>query len=460
MLSFQTICWIGFVASRVRKRSRGTFTASIDKIVTLSIAIGTATILIALMVMFGFQKEITKKITAFAGDFEITKYSGIQHAYEPPPLQASQVGCLIAELPNAIEKVAAFTQKLMLIRPLSRAIYDQQFLGEAQSSIAAYSGIFEEHRAVPKLPLAAKFRKRSTHTSVAVEGILCKGIDPRAAHITLEDYLIAGRLPDLTKETAQNELCISHHLAQKCSIQLSDTVVVHTVHPTARYRKLKVVGIYCTYLSDIDEHLAFCDMRLLQRLNNWSVETVNGYTIFLKDGMRPTKPLRDTILRLIDHDLRLMSTSRQYARFYDWLAIIEKNTTIFIVFILLVAGCTMVATVMIQLMERSYMVGVLKVLGAHNGQVNAILLYNSLRTLSLGMLYGNIVGIGLCHLQDHYRCVTLEPALYYMRYVPIYSHWQVILFPNLLIFGSLSIGLYFALKVLKQKKLVAALHEG
>ena len=397
------------MADRVRQRSSGVFATSIDKIVTLSITIGTAAILIAAMVMLGFQKEIRKKITAFAGDFEITKYSGVEHPYAPVPVQVQQVRRLIADLPSSIETVTAFTQKLMLI-----------------------------------------------HTKVGVEGLLCKGLDPMVK--TLEDYLIAGRLPDLTKANYQNELAISHHLAQKLSIQLGDTVVVHTVDP--RYRKLKIVGIYRTYLSDIDENLAFCDMRLLQRLNNWSAETVNGYTIFLKDHVSPTKALRDTILRLIDYDLRLISTRSKYTSFYDWLAIIQKNTTIFIVFILLVAGCTMVATVMIQLMERSYMVGVLKVLGAYDWQVDAILLYNSLRTLCFGMVYGNILGIGLCFLQDHYRYVTLEPALYYMRYVPIYSHWTVIVCPNLLILGTLFVALYVAIKCLKKKKLVEALQEG
>ena len=413
MRSLQTICWIRSVAGRVRQHSSGPFAASIAKIVTLSIAIGTAAILIASMVMIGFQKEIKKKITTFAGDFEITTYSRIRNSYASTTLQVAQVAPLITHLPHSIEKAMPFTQMVLLI-----------------------------------------------HTKVGVEGILCKSLDPIMADTTLTDYLIAGRLPDLTKEAYQNELAISHYLAQRLSIQLGDSVVVHTVDPTPRYRKVKIVGIYRTYLSDIDEHLAFADMRFIQRLNNWSSERVNGYTLFLKAHATPTKPLRDTILRLIDPDLCLMPTARKYASFYDWLAIIQKNTAMLIAFILLVAASTMVATVSIQLMERSYMVGVLKVLGASHWQVAAILLYNSLRTLCLGMLYGNILGIGLCLLQDHYRWVTLEPALYYMRYVPIYSHWKVILFPNLLIFGTLSVVLSVAMHWLSQKKLIEALDEG
>ncbi|WP_243518707.1 MULTISPECIES: FtsX-like permease family protein [unclassified Candidatus Cardinium] len=413
MLSFQTIGWITLVANRFRQCNRDTFAASIDKIVTLSITVGTTAILIAVMVMLGFQKEIRKKITAFGGDFEITQYGGVQHPYEPTPIQASQVSRLMAYLPSCIKKITPFTQKIMLVR-----------------------------------------------TKESVEGVLCKGMDPMVADTTLATYLIAGRLPNLTKATHANELCISHRLAQKLSIQLGGSVVVHTIYPSPRYRKLKIVGIYRTYLTDIDENLAFCDMRLLQRLNNWSSEMINGYTIFLKDHLKPIKAWRDTILPLIDYGLVLVSTQRKYASFYDWLTIIQKNTAIFILFVLLIGGCTMVATMMIQLMERSYMVGVLKVLGAYNWQINAILLYNSLRTLCFGMVYGNLLGIGLCLLQNHYRLLRLEPALYYMRYIPIYIDWQTILYPNLAIIAALLLALCLAINCLKHKKVVEALQEG
>lgn len=408
MLSLATLSWIAFVANRVRKPSRAAFSATIAKIVTISITVGTASILIAVMVMLGFQKEITKKITAFAGDFEITQYS--RAANRSTPVHPRQVRRLMADLPSAIQTIMPFTQTLMLV-----------------------------------------------HSKVGLEGILCKGIDPMV-HTALQAYLIVGRLPHLTQ--AQNELCISHYLAKRLSIKVGDSLLIQTLHPTVRYRKLKVVGIYRSYLTDIDQNLAFADMRLIQRLNNWSSQTVNGYTIFLKDHTIPTKALQDSILRLIDDDLRLVSSRRIYANFYDWLAVIQKNTIIFILFILLVAGCTMVATVMVQLMERSYMVGVLKVLGAYDGQIYAIIMYNSLRTLLLGMLYGNMLGLGLCFVQHRYQCITLEPALYYMRYVPIYSHWQAILCPNLLILVSLSFALYVAMGWLRQKKMIEALQEG
>ncbi|ROT47131.1 ABC transporter permease [Candidatus Cardinium hertigii] len=410
MLASSSICFITLVLKRMRKGIQVTFSISIHKIVTLSIAIGTASILIASMVMLGFKAEIKKKLVSFAGHFEITKYNSAPYALTS--LHTGQVKGLMLNLPREIKKMTAFVQKPMLI-----------------------------------------------HTKTDVEGVGCKGLDPMIAHTELEDYLIAGRLPNLSEAGYQNELVISSHLAQKLSIQLGDRVGVYTIHPTVRFRKLKIVGIYCTYLQEIDAHLTFCDMRLMQRLNNWAPAIVNGYEIFLKKGVSPTKALKEKMLSFIERDLQLTSTEQKYARLYDWLAIIQKNTLIFIVFILLIAGFTMVATVMIQLMERSYMVGILKALGAHAWQINLIMLCNSLRTLFGGMVYGNILGLAVCFVQYYYRCISLEPTLYYMHYVPIYWNWKVILFSNLLIVGTICMVLYFAIALLKQKTILEAFME-
>lgn len=413
MLLLRAIYIIIFIANRVRKGNRGTFSYSIHKIVTLSIAIGFSSILVASMVMLGFQAEITKKLTSFCGHFEITKYTGNTHLYESQSIREAQIDGLVKSFPTAIKKIEAFVQKPILI-----------------------------------------------HTKSGIEGILCKGLDHRTLHKEIEGYLVAGRIPNLTDLGYKNELLISHYVAKKLSIKLGESIIAHTIHPNVRFRKLKIVGIYRTYINDIDAGLAFCDIRLIQRLNNWTSDRVNGYEVFVKDDFYITKTLRDSILCLIDYDLRIVKTDQKYAAFYDWLIIIQKNTAIFIVFILLIACFTMVASVMIQIMERNYMVGLLKSLGAYPWQINAIILCNSLRTLFWGMLYGNILGIGLCFLQDYYKLVTLEPALYYMHYVPIYWSWRAIFFPNLVAFCTISLSLYFTIKLLNKNKVTEVLQEG
>ena len=401
----QNIGFIIFMGSRMRQGRKGIFTASIHTIVMLSITMGVASILLASMIMHGFQVEIKKKIVTFLGDFQVAKRSSRLCASASSALHAEQVKGLLAAVPYEIEKVSAFVQKPLLI-----------------------------------------------HTRIGIDGVLCKGLDPSTVHQAVADYIIAGRLPTLTAANFCNEVLISHYFAQKLGIQVGDRIMVHAMFPTLRCRKLKIVGIYCTYVKDIDSSLAFCDMRLLQHLNQWGVDTVSGYEIVLKEGIAATRALHNTFLHLIDNDqLYIYRSSQSHAAIYNWLLIMQKHTTIFIAFILLVAGFTMVATVMIQLMERNYMVDVLKSLGAFDWQVRMILFWNSFFPVCRGILYGNMMGMGICFLQFHYRFVPLEPSLYYMRYLPIAWRWHSIVLLNGLIVSVICASICIAIQILRQR---------
>ncbi|TDG94781.1 FtsX-like permease family protein [Cardinium endosymbiont of Culicoides punctatus] len=117
----------------------------------------------------------------------------------------------------------------------------------------------------------------------------------------------------------------------------------------------------------------------------------------------------------------------------------------------------MVATAIIQIIERNDMVALFKSLGAHTWQINVIILCNSLYTLYWGMLYGNILGMGLCFFQSHYKLITLETELYYMQHVPISWVWQTIFFPSLCAFCAISLGLYGAITLFNKNKIIEVL---
>ena len=51
--------------------------------------------------------------------------------------------------------------------------------------------------------------------------------------------------------------------------------------------------------------------------------------------------------------------------------------------------------------------------------------------IARGVLYGNILGIGFCLLQQRYKIIPLDPTNYYMSTVPIAMDWLVVLLLNL-----------------------------
>jgi len=80
------------------------------------------------------------------------------------------------------------------------------------------------------------------------------------------------------------------------------------------------------------------------------------------------------------------------------------------------------------------MIGILKALGASNGLIRSVFIYNGIGLIAKGLFLGNLLGIGFCFLQDKFKIIGLNPEDYYMKFVPVSWHWDVILLLNLLTF--------------------------
>ena len=91
----------------------------------------------------------------------------------------------------------------------------------------------------------------------------------------------------------------------------------------------------------------------------------------------------------------------------------------------------MVTALLIMILERTNMIGILKAMGMRNGSMMKIFLYNAVYLIGIGLLLGNILGIGLCYLQQYTHLFKLDQGNYYLEYVPIELHFTDVLLLNL-----------------------------
>ena len=64
-------------------------------------------------------------------------------------------------------------------------------------------------------------------------------------------------------------------------------------------------------------------------------------------------------------------------------------------------------------------IDMLKAMGATNWKIRKIFLINAAYLIALGLFWGNLVGVGLCFLQDKFKLVSLPQEQYYIEHVPI-----------------------------------------
>ncbi len=398
------------IARRLRQAPQKAFTAIVHQIGVISVALGLAVAQIACLVMQGFQENIEQKLTSFGGHVQVTKYS-LRRTAEVPPLDRSQVQGLQAAFPNDVRSVHAFAYKPMLLK-----------------------------------------------ATEDVEGVLCKGLDHQSAYDHLRPYLEAGQFLDLSGQDYSQGILLSTQIARRLQVQVGDDVLACVVQQPPRYRKLKVQGLYATHIQDLDEKLAFCDLRLIQRLNSWPANWVGGYEVFLNDWQR-AQPMAEVLLDWLDYDLGAKTMAGAYTAIFDWLAIMRQNVYIFMTLILLVASSNLASIILIQMMERTSMLGILKALGASDAQIRHIVLGNNLHMVAQGVCWGNLVGLGLCALQSYWKPLALDPTYYYIHYVPIVWNWPLILGINALTIVTVTIVLYAVIALILRLRPVRAIQQ-
>ena len=96
----------------------------------------------------------------------------------------------------------------------------------------------------------------------------------------------------------------------------------------------------------------------------------------------------------------------------------------------LISGFTLISCVFILILQRIRMIGVLKSIGATDGQIRRVFMLLGGRVVGLGLLLGNLIGLALIFVQWMWHPMSLNPEAYFLTYVPVELTWTQILVLN------------------------------
>ncbi|CAN5300567.1 ABC transporter permease [soil metagenome] len=379
-----------FISKRINKSSQSTFSSIINKIAIASIAIGLAVMLVSFLILGGFQRTIKEKIFSFGAHLQVTKYT-LGNQFEEQPVSKNSDFYQNYHEFDFIEHVQQFSHKPGLLK-----------------------------------------------TDEDVWGVLLKGVGKDFNVKAFQNNIIEGSFIHLPDSGYSREILISQRIANLLRLKVDDDVIMYFVQDPPRYRKLTIKGIYKTDLEDFDETIIIGDIGLIQRLNNWDEDVVGGFEIFIKNYRR-MDAAEEKLMEEIDYDLYVEKVSDKYIQIFEWLSLLNRNVVIFLTLILFVACFNMISILLILIMERTQMIGMLKALGATNGQVRNIFVYDGMQLIFKGLLWGNLLALAFGFLQDRFKIIPLDPENYYMDFVPIEWNWPVLVLLNILVFIIVSL---------------------
>ena len=349
------------------------------------IALGLAVMILSLAIVVGFKNEVGRKVMGFGSHIQITSLTN-NRTYDLPPISFSDT------LISAIKAVPN----------------------------VSYTQITATKPAIIK-------------TKTDFQGIVLKGVDAHYNWDFFKEYLKEGELPVYNDSTASNEVLISKKQADALKLSVGDKFICYFIQDQVRLRQFSISGIYSTGLADFDKLFIVSDIQHIRMLNNWDENTATSIEVFVNN----LDNLSDTSYNIY------LATARNFTGNYNpyytrsiyelqpqifgWLSLLDLNMVIILILMFSVASFTMISGLLIIILEKTTLIGTLKVLGANNWTIRKIFLYQASFLIGKAMLWGNVIGLGMYFIQKYLKVVKLDPEVYFVDYAPVeLIPWQFI----------------------------------
>jgi len=349
---------------------------------------GLAVMIIAVAVLTGFKQQIRDKIVGFGSNIQILNFDS-NLSLETIPVSDTQAFVPRIQEMDGIRHVQVFATKAGIIK-----------------------------------------------TAEAIQGVVLKGVGSDFDWDFFRSSIIDGRVFTVSDTGRTNDVIISKKISDMLRLKTGDSFAMYFVQDPPRSRRFTVSGIYETSLEEFDKMYVFCDIGHIKRLNGWTDDQVSGFEIFIDDFDRldeMTLAVRNQVgYKLLEDETKFRVTNirLRYPQIFDWLNFQDMNVFIIITLMLLVAGFNMISGLLIIILEKTNMIGIFKAIGSNNVTIRKIFLYQAAYLIVKGLLWGNIIGLGLAYLQLKTGIISLDPSSYYIKTVPVNLELSHILMLN------------------------------
>jgi len=360
-----------FIARKLIKGADGKNLLSRPAVIiaVITVMLGVAAIALSVMIVGGFKKSISEKLTGFTAHLRISRFD-MNNSFETQP----------------VERDITFEKKVRAVKGL-KSIYP----------FAYKNGIIK--------------------TDEDVQGIVLKGVDSSFYNSSFQNSISDGGLQFFNSEGKQPVL-ISRRLSSMLNKKTDDELLVYFIQDPPRVRKMKITGIYDTGMEEFDKLYAFCNLSLIQKLNGWSQDQVTGYETEVNSFSQINR-VKEGIETIIPPLWRAETIYDLFPQIFNWLHLIDVNTIIIITLIVAVAVINLIIVLLILILEQSFFTGVMKTIGASNASLRKVFILITGYILLIGMAAGNVLAGFLMFLQYRFKLITLPEDSYYMSVMSV-----------------------------------------
>jgi lipoprotein-releasing system permease protein len=442
----------------------------IVRIATIGIAVGVAMMLLSIAIVNGFQQEIRNKVIGFGSHFQVTAnqrnfskdsqqllfdpevYSSLKSAKGVRHVQVFATKPGIIETSEALQGVVikgvgadfdwSFLQGMMVDGEILSKETDE---GEMEIVLSQFLANRLKLKIADKVSLYffnedADPRQRN----FVVKGIYSTGLEDFDQQFVFVDLKHVQRLAGwgIRLEAQVDTICFVDQIVMgaqafggsgEFNYQWSDSTwqgegphfLLATADTTVRVIASDEIDTVpdTTYIKiDFTDDQSTEPCRAYTSIissTDSDKNYVGGYEVLINDYDQLIEADDQLFSALTTKFLQTQKITDRNPEIFSWLEMLDINVIIIIVLMIVISVVNMTSALLIIILERQNMIGTLKALGIRDQPVMNIFIRNAASIIGKGMLWGNIVGIGIAFLQWKFGIIALDPTNYYVDRVPV-----------------------------------------
>jgi lipoprotein-releasing system permease protein len=389
-----------FIAARyLRAKRRQAVVGVITAISVIGVAAGVASLIVALAITNGMQRDLRERLVGSTTHVELMKVAGDGIRDWRP---------LLAQLRTLPHVTAA-----------APGLYGQVLISRgARSGGALIKGVIPaDERTVGNLLQSVKVGS--------------------ATALERTEQRIDGGSADTE---ALPPIVIGQDLAETVGALVGDTVLVTSPQGeltplglVPKYQRYQVAGIFKSGFYQYDSSYAFLRLADAQRL--FSEPDLISVISFKVDDLYKADGIGSEIADAAGKGFQTTNWMEQNRELFRALKLEQIVTFIVLALIVCVAALNILIALTMMVMEKTLDIAVMMSFGVRVDQVRKIFLLQGLLISVIGTVLGLVLGYGLSWLGGHYRFIRLDASVYSIDYLPFAP--RVV---DALIVGAVSLG--------------------
>lgn len=377
----------------LRARSKQFFVSFISLISVGGVAVGVATVIVALSVMNGWESMIRDKMLRSEGHIYVIGDSNSIRTYWTMMQTIEKIDGVVAAAPVLV-----------------RQAYLQDEEGDNQMGVMI--------KAIdPQLETRVTSVGDYVSNDLSFESPLIQ-----LAQTRTEDTIFGGII--LGKEVA-NRLRVS----KGDIVQLISRLVrvAGSLHPVIR--TFVVVDIYDSGMYSYDAVLAFVSLEAGQQLYDVG-DVVDRIEVRIKDIYK-AEQIRQDIQMEVGIFYPTMTWMEAHENLFDAIKLEKIVTFIIEALIIFVAAFNIASTLIMMVMEKTKEVGILKSMGSTKRSIWFIFTFEGTLIGILGSILGTLLGLFLCWSLETWLPIRIPNSIYQIDKLPAEVSWSFVAFVNL-----------------------------